>query len=127
MTEAEKFIREYFKTDSNSEALGAFFRSAGEVLEEKNSVDEGKKEIIAAMLLELIHFSDYSEQIDVEDYNSYELTDEDKQNFCEDYAQKIIENPKLELSEIQKNASSYAEECFREWKEIEGEALGQAF
>ena len=127
MTEAEKFIREYFKTETNADALHAFFKCAAEVLCDVDSVEEGKKKIIEGRLFELIDFPDYCDGESEEDFESYELTSEDKEYFCGDYAQRIIENPAISFDDVQKDADSYAEECYKEMQDIQNEAYAEGF
>ena len=81
------------------------------------------QELIKEMLKDL-YDSDFRCQIDYDE--EYECTDEDKENFYTDCAQKICDGKITSLSEVQDLIKDFVQESYQEYKDILGDCLAEA-
>lgn len=80
------------------------------------------QELIEEMLKE-IYDSDFRWQIDEEDF---EFTDDDKENFYTECAQKICEGKITSLTEVEELIKDFVQECYQEYRDILGDCLAEA-
>lgn len=81
------------------------------------------QELLVEMLQEL-YDSDFRCQIDYDE--EFECTDEDKENFYTECAQKICEGKITSLSEVRDLIKDFVQECYQEYKDILGDCLAEA-
>lgn len=81
------------------------------------------QELIEDMLKE-IYDSDFRCQIDYDE--EYECTDEDKENFYTDCAQKICEGKITSLGDISDLIKDFVQDCYQDYKDILGDCLAEA-
>lgn len=80
------------------------------------------QELIKEMLKE-IYDSAFRCQIDEEDF---ECTDDDKEIFYTECAQKICEGKITSLTEVEELIKDFVQECYQEYRDILGDCLAEA-
>lgn len=85
------------------------------------------KNIVKEMLLSLIDFPDYMKGSCEEDFQKYSVTEDEKETFCSDMAEIILQGKIECLDDIQEKADCFAEECFMENKNIFNEAMEDVY
>lgn len=85
------------------------------------------KKVVKEMLFSLIEFPDYTEGSCENDWQSYSVNNEEKESFCSEKAEEILQGKIEFLDDIQESANGFAEECYDEIQYIYDEAMEDAF
>lgn len=85
------------------------------------------KKVVKEMLFSLIEFPDYTEGSCEDDWQSYSVNSKEKETFCSEKAEEILQGKIESLDDIQEAANGFAEECFNEMQNIYDDAIEDVF